>query len=389
MTFTLRGLAWDHRRCWGPLDASAEPYQTARPDVSIQWDRRSLYDFGEGRIEDVLRSYDLVIFDHPFVGDVARGRLMAPFDPYLTAAEKLRFTEDSVGASWQSYQADGQQWALPIDAAAQVSACRPDLLPAYADGFPKTHSEVIELGRRLRADGKWLGLPWVATDAMCLVLSFAAGAGDLIGEAGRFLPCAAVARIVEELREMTSLAHPLSKTWNPIRCYDHMITHDDVVYVPYGFGYVNYASRPDAPHLRFGNIPVTGARGALLGGAGIGISAFSDHCAAAADYALFLCSREYQRADYVRFGGQPGSLQAWTDAAVNAATRNFFANTLPTLSNSYLRPTHPGFISFFRDSTHEAAQAVAGALAAGDFADLLNRRYAQTLPDAVLDGRRG
>ena len=72
MTVSLRGLAWDHRRCWGPLDASVAPYQAAHPDVAIHWDRRSLYDFGEGRIEDVLRSYDLVIFDHPFVGDVAR-----------------------------------------------------------------------------------------------------------------------------------------------------------------------------------------------------------------------------------------------------------------------------------------------------------------------------
>ena len=59
MTVSLRGLAWDHRRCWGPLDASVAPYQAAHPDVAIHWDRRSLYDFGEGRIEDVLRSYSL------------------------------------------------------------------------------------------------------------------------------------------------------------------------------------------------------------------------------------------------------------------------------------------------------------------------------------------
>lgn len=102
MTVLLRGLAWDHRRCWGPLDASAAAYQAAHPDAAIHWDRRSLHDFGEGRIEDTLRSYDLVIFDHPFAGDVARSRLMAPFDPYLTAAGKLRFAKNSVGTSWRS-----------------------------------------------------------------------------------------------------------------------------------------------------------------------------------------------------------------------------------------------------------------------------------------------
>src|SRR5262245_30421493 len=131
MPIKLRGLAWDHRRCWGPLDASIAPYAASHPDVSISWDRRSLYEFGEGRIEDVLKRYDLVIFDHPFIGDVAANALMVPFDPYLAEAERWRFEADGVGASWQSYQALGRQWALPIDAAAQVAAYRPDLFAAY------------------------------------------------------------------------------------------------------------------------------------------------------------------------------------------------------------------------------------------------------------------
>ena len=75
-------------------------------------------------------------------------------------------------------------------------------------GLPKNHADVIDLGHRLRAEGKWIGLPWVPTDAMCLVLSLAAGAGDPIGVDGRFLPEAAVERIVGELREMAALAHP-------------------------------------------------------------------------------------------------------------------------------------------------------------------------------------
>ena len=389
MTATLRGLAWDHRRCWGPLDASVAPYEAANPGISITWDRRSLYEFGEGRLEDTLRDYDLVIFDHPFVGDIARDRLMVPFDPYLSEGEVRRFEADSVGASWRSYRADDVQWALPIDAAAQVAAYRPDLLPTYAEALPASHADVIALGHRLRASGKWLGLPFVPTDAMCLILSFAAGAGDPIGADGRFLPRDAVERIVDELRQMAALSHPASKDWNPIRAYDHMIASDDVVYVPYGFGYVNYAARAEAPRLRFGNIPSPEARGALLGGAGIGVSAASPQRQASVDYALSLCSADYQRGDYVRFGGQPGSLGAWTDAAVNDRTGNFFADTLQTLANSYLRPTHPGFITFFRDSTHLAAEAISGDISAAALADHLDRRYAETLPGAALDRRAG
>lgn len=375
MAVVLRGLAWDHRRCWGPLGASIATYRSVHPDVSVQWDRRSLYDFGEGRIEDVVRNYDLVIYDHPFVGDIARQRLMLPLDSFLCESKKRQFETDSVGKSWQSYEADGDHWALPIDAAAQVSSYRPDLLPGFADRLPTTHAEVVEIGRRLNAEGKWLGLPWVPTDAMCLLLSFAAGAGDPIGIDGRFLPAAAVERIVGELRELVALSHPLSKSWNPIRCYDHMVSHDDVVYVPFAFGYVNYAARQETPHLRFGNIPVPGAKGALLGGAGIGVSAFSAHPEASVDYALFLCSPDYQCGDYVKFGGQPGSLKAWTDVEVNAGTRSFFSDTLATLTNSYLRSTEAGFISFFRDCTHHAARALAGELSGKEFADLLNNRY--------------
>ncbi|MCX5514346.1 ABC transporter substrate-binding protein [Kaistia algarum] len=387
MTATLRGLAWDHRRCWGPLDASVEPYRAAHPGFDIAWDRRSLYEFGEGRLEDVLQDYDLVVFDHPFIGDIAEGGLMVPFDPYLSAEERARFAADSVGGSWRSYQADARQWALPIDAAAQVASYRPDLLPAFADAPPQNHAEIVKLGNALRRDGRCIGLPFVPTDAMCLVLTLAAGAGDAIGEGGRFLPQEAVERIVGELAELAALAHPMSAQWNPIRCYDHMVAQDDVVYVPYAFGYVNYASRAETPRLAFTDIPVEGSRGALLGGAGIGVSAFSKHREAAIAYALHLCSADYQRGDYVAFGGQPGSLAAWRDPAANEATRHFFANTLATLTNSYLRPTHPGFISFFRDLTHPAHEAIAGRLPAKELAKLLDRRYAETLPAPEL-GRR-
>lgn len=387
MTAMLRGLAWDHRRCWGPLDASVEPWRAAHPGFDIVWDRQSLHDFGEGRLEEAVRRYDLVVFDHPYIGDIAEAGLTVPFDPYLSAAETARFEADSVGGSWRSYQAGGRQWALPIDAAAQVASYRPDLLGAYADAPPKSHAEVLALGARLKKDGRYIALPFIPTDAMCLVMSSAAGAGATIGEGGEFLPSEVVEQAIDALRALVAYAHPSSAEWNPIRCYDHMIAHDDVVYVPYAFGYVNYAARETAPRLAFTDVPAPGARGALLGGAGIGVSAFSQHREAAIAYALHLCSADYQRGDYVRFGGQPGSLAAWRDPAVNALTRNFFADTLTTLSRSLLRPTHPGFIGFFRDLTHPAADAIAGRLPAAELAAIMNRRYAQTLAAAEPERR--
>src|SRR5690348_7687539 len=100
MDRSLTGLAWDHRRCWGPLDASIPGYLAMHPGLTIRWDRRSLYEFGEGRLEEVVRNYDLIILDHPYVGDVARDGLLVPLDPYLGEAGRKAFAAQSVGKSF-------------------------------------------------------------------------------------------------------------------------------------------------------------------------------------------------------------------------------------------------------------------------------------------------
>ena len=386
MGVSLKGLAWDHRRCWGPLDASVPTYRARHPDLSIEWDRRSLYEFGEGRLNQAVKTHDLVIFDHPFVGEVARDGLLLPLDAYLSEDDRHAFEADSVGKSWQSYQANGSQWALPIDAAAQVAAYRPDLLAKFADRPPRNHDEVLALGRRLIAEGLWLGLPLVPTDAMCLVLTGAALAGHAIAPSRDiFLTDEAVEEVIGRIREIAAFVHPSSWSWNPIRCYEHMVRHDDVAYVPFAFGYVNYASRTDEPHLLFADIPASPPNGALLGGAGIGVSAFSRNRDAAVAYALYLCSPEFQRGEYVAAGGQPGSLSAWTDPAVNQATRNFFRDTLATLQGSYLRGTHPGFIAFFHEGTHKTVAAIKGELSAKDLASWFNRKHAESFLRGAFD----
>lgn len=370
----LRGLAWDHRRCWGPLDASVLPYGEANPDLRIEWDRRSLYEFGEGALADVLSSYDLVIFDHPFIGDIAAAHLMVPFDGYLGPQQLEAFAADTVGKSWASYSKAGRQWALPIDAACQVASYRPDLLATYGPP-PANYADLLALARKVRQDGKWIGLPSVPTDAMCLLLTFCAQktGNDVYG----FTDSKVVESAVADLRELATLAHPLSRQWNPIRCYDHMIANDDVVYVPYAFGYVNYASATEAQHLSFADIPTDNCAGALLGGAGIGVSAQSPHREAAMAYAIHLSSPEYQRGFYVDAGGQPGSLSAWQDERVNAEARNFFKDTLKTIQASYLRPTDQGFIAFFREAAPNVAKAIHGEMAPDELCSLLGRLYAE------------
>ena len=76
----ITGIAWDHRRCWGPLEASVVPYRAERGQ-EVRWDRRSLYSFGEGDLGSYAAKYDLVIYDHPFVGDIAANGLAARPQP--------------------------------------------------------------------------------------------------------------------------------------------------------------------------------------------------------------------------------------------------------------------------------------------------------------------
>ena len=58
----------------GTAGSERRPYWQAASRPRDEWDRRSLYEFGEAPLDAVLADYDLVVFDHPFIGEIARGR---------------------------------------------------------------------------------------------------------------------------------------------------------------------------------------------------------------------------------------------------------------------------------------------------------------------------
>jgi multiple sugar transport system substrate-binding protein len=373
----ITGVGWGHRRCWGPLEASIKPYQE-QSGVDIRWDRRSLFSFGEGDLSEFTGRYDLIVFDHPFVGEVAAEGHLLDLNAFLTAADRERFASDSVGQSWPSYRYDGGVWALPIDAAAITAAWRPDLMDRHDFDTPATLEDVFTLAERARAAGMWVAWPSKPTDLMCTLMSVSASLGLSAGAGGdAFLESGATLKIIELLKRLATSVHPMSEGWNPIKCLDYMAANDDVVYVPYTFNYVNYATHSQRP-IRFGTSPRVepgqAARG-LLGGAGIGISAHCSAPQAAFDYANYLCSAKVQSSYYVGEGGQPASRSAWNSRACNQTTNGFFDDTLPALDNAYLRPTHNGFIQFFHRATLDLAEVVHGDAPAKPFVDWLNAAY--------------
>ncbi len=344
---TLRGITWDHARGYEPVRAASEEFRRLRPDIRIDWEKRSLKDFGDFPVDVLAREYDLLMIDHPHVGISSAQGALVPLDLHLPADYLADQAAHAIGPSHRSYQWNGHQWALAVDAAAQVAAYRPDLIGAEKP--PRSWAEVEALARSL-PPGRKIGWPLCPTDAMCSFLTLCAGAGgeaffsetagipDRVGEAA-----------LERMLGLLPLLHESSLLSNPIRMYDRMAKEDDIVYVPLAFGYSNYArSGFSEKLLRFANIPGEDGspRGALLGGVGVAVSASSRSILPAVEFARFLASGELQRTLYARHEGQPGHGSAWRDAEVNRYTHGFFADTRDTLASSYLRPRHAAFPAF-------------------------------------------
>jgi multiple sugar transport system substrate-binding protein len=343
----LHGLAWDHPRAIAPLRATAAEWR-ARSGVEVVWHARTLQEFADQPLEDVVERCDLVVFDHPHVGVVAEQELLVPLDAHLAPELLAEQAAGSVGPSHASYEWEGRQWGLAIDGAGHVSAYRPDLLEDLGIGVPDTWDDVIACAHLARERGVAIALPAIPVDCLMSFLSLCANAGAQPFAA----PEVAVEREVgraalERLGELFDLVHPSARDENPIAVLERMAGGDGVPYCPLLFGYSNYARDGFREHLvRFAPIPSGGAghAGGILGGAGIGVSARSAHLTEAVAYAAHLASPAVQRGTYVTSGGQPAHRAAWTDAAADELTHGFFSGTLPALDAAYLRPRHPRFV---------------------------------------------
>lgn len=380
MAITLKGLTWDHPRGYAPLAAGLAEYRQRNPQINVQWDRRTLREFGEAPIEQYVDQYDLIIVDHPFAGFAAAQRILVDLAPSLNDAEKDRFARDSVGPSWNSYWYEGGLWAYPIDAATQVASYRPDLLIALSETVPETFDAVLQLGHRAREVGKFVIVPACPTDAISLFFTLSANLGYPIPEERELFTGELVAReVLERLHALISEAHPESLNWNPIQVYEYMVSQSDAIYCPYGFGYSNYSRVVTPVPLKFTNAPGVGTRGCagtMLGGTGVGVSKMSQYQGEAVAYAKWLTSPEHQRGTYVREGGQPASLTAWTDPSVNAAANGFFSSTLLTMQTAYVRPRFAGFVRFFEAAGIQINRCLRGDLDDRSLVLWLNERYA-------------
>jgi multiple sugar transport system substrate-binding protein len=358
----LRGITWDHVRGWGGLRAAADAYRDLRTDVRVTWETRSLQAFADQPVDE-LGGYDLIMLDHPSIGAAVERGSVVPLDEHLEPSFLDEQRASSVGSSFESYTWDEHQWALAVDAAAQVAAYRADLLEGVGVDVPRTWDDVIGASRALRRDGRWIAMPMIPVDAICAFLGigaalgghpFASDGGGVDREAGR--------QALAILRRVIDVAHPESLRWNPPRTLEHMRDRDDVAYCPLVFGYVTFARTSDRHALRFAPGPQMSG---TLGGAGVAVWSSSRHITEASAFAGFAASPEIQRGAYLAGGGQPGHRAVWTDPTIDAMTNGFFSQTLSALDSAYLRPRHDGFLAF----QDRAGELVHAFLRDGDDAD--------------------
>ncbi len=354
----LQGITWDHPRGLQPLAASEAAYARER-SIRVSWQARSLKDFGDAPIDILAAEYDLLVIDHPHVGLAAKTGCLAPLDDLLPRETLDRLAAESAGPSHASYFYRARQWALAVDTAMQASCRRDDLL-GHGWEPPRTFDDVAPTAARLRERGIRMAIPLAPTDAICSFISLCAALGEPAGRRERWVSEGTGARALGFLASWAALAHPACLSWNPIAMLDVMSTGDDITYCPLTFCYTNYSREGfrEKP-IRFGTI--SGVRGSILGGAGIAVSAHSEHRRAAAEYAAWICSAEIQRTLYVREGGQPGNIAAWRDEEANRITGGFFRDTLPTLEAAHVRPRYAEWPAF----QEEAGNVIHAWLAAG------------------------
>jgi len=375
----LKGMTWDHPRGYDPLIACSRVW-AQRCGVQIQWDKRSLQDFESYPVQTLAQQYDLIVIDHPHVGQVAAQCCLRPLDEGLSEHVFDALQAGSVGPSLASYRWQGRLWALPVDATAIVQAWMPDRLPQPASDW----DTLTDLARQ-----GGLICPMRAPHALMALYTLAAHLGVVAHETQADLyDVAALIPVLERLQ--TLAAYLPDECWNmdPIAVFERMSSADSpYVCAPYLCGYARYA-QPGfrARRIAFADIPVLQGGepcGSTLAGTGMAVSAFGRHGAQAAAFAHWVASAEVQRTLYAQAGGQPGHAAAWDDDGVNALAGNFYHNTRRTLNLAWVRPRHAGTMAFQQQASDALSLALRTGRSARAIAADLNALYGAHLPRAA------
>jgi multiple sugar transport system substrate-binding protein len=341
---SYRALTWDHPRGYNALAAAAARLDLARDGLAILWDKQPLEGFESHPIADLCARYDIVVLDHPHVGEAVEANCLRPIEEIFGEAAVAELAAQTIGPCMSSYRYAGRYWALPLDAATQVMAARGDLVE---ETLPVTWADV----ERLSAKTGKVALSLAGPHAILSYLAIATAVGEppAVRDPEILFSEETGKTALELLAALASRSPESVRDKNPIGILSHMAVNDDVILCPLVYGYVNYAAPETSQPLAFANAPrlAAGLRpGSTLGGTGIGISKRCEITPQLKRHLLWLMSEEAQTGFIPFHDGQPSRRSAWMDEAINKRWRDFYRDTADTLEMAYVRPRHCGYIAF-------------------------------------------
>ena len=392
----LVGITWDHPRGYAALaelerlDATADTRYGAVP-APVTWDRQSLSGFESRPIADLARRYDLLIVDHPGLG--AATAALHPLEELFSPSELAAWADTVVGPSFGAYRYAGRQWAMPLDAAAQICMIRPDLMDGRPT--PATWHEVAAAARELPV-ALVLGGP----HAMLTLLAICAAQGEPpVAETGGGSPAGgfaedqisreAVLAALDLLADVSAHIDLAVAAGNPIGVLEAMAAGDAAACCPLAYGYVTYSEPGRRPHrLTACDAPAWqpgGRPGSVLGGTGVAVSRRlgGEAVPVAKAHVRRLLAEPVQAELVPRAGGQPTLRMAWESDAVNASCDGFYRHTRRTLEQAWVRPRFPGWIAF----QDQGSAVIRGGLRRRNVSTQILRQLQQTFRACCLAAR--
>lgn len=360
---SLTGMTWDHPRAYLPLEA----FNRTGRAVEVAWSRQSLADFEARPLETLAPEHDLLVVDHPGLGHaLATGAVLA-WDEVLEPAELEAFAAAAVGPTWSSYRLHGRQWALPIDAATQVSLAASDL----RQPLPTRWRDVPDLAAEAPA-ALCLGGP----HAFLMLLAMCAD-GPQRPDGSLLDPDLAE----QALGLLTGLWRTVDRE---VSLGDPIAVHEAVAaravdWCPLAYGYASYArASAGSRSLRWSDAPcfATTTPGSVLGGTGLALSArrATDRDVLRGWVRAFL-EEEVQTSLVPGAGGQPAARAAWSSAEVDQAWGGYYSATRRSVDTSWTRPRYDGWVALQDEASDLVRQVLAGRASAARVVAEVNRRH--------------
>nr|WP_319384667.1 carbohydrate ABC transporter substrate-binding protein [uncultured Roseibium sp.] len=374
----LKGMTWSDPRGYDPLIAATAEFEAANPGVAIAWDKRSLQGFESTPVDELAAEYDLMIIDHPHVGAAAREGCLLALDACIPEEDLTAIANETVGKSYASYTIDGHQWALPVDAATQVQAHRPDL-----GGRAATWSDVKEAALQ----GAVI-LPMRPPHCLMCVYTLAANIGHPCGsDRERLLPGPVARTVFSELKAVTDHIDPDCFKMDPIATMDRLAEDSSLRLAPLTYLYKGYANQDYRAHrLAFTDIPVLGSFGPVgsaLGGTGLAVSSRTRQPELCSRFVAWVAGAKCQSGIYARANGQPGNAVAWGSAEVNEPVLNAYWNTRLTHEAAWLRPRHDGYMAFQQQGSEIVNAALTGETAIDEAIAALDAAFAASFREGA------